>query len=525
QGTHKVYILRRADGRLVDMASIGQGWIGMGWSPDSRTVFVSGGTTARIVRLGVGTDGKLSRPDSIAIPGIERNRGWLAGLAVSGTSAFVAVSAADKVLKVDVASGQVVGSAAFEPTTTPYQVRLAPDGRLYVSLQGAAQVAELDTATLKVTRTMATGRHPNDLLIDGERLFVTCGNDDVTEIFDRYTGTREERVLMRPWPDAPPGSTPHALAISPDKGRLYVVLSDNNAVAMLDVSRRGQTKVLGFIPTAAYPSAVATSADGKRILIGSGKGFGTGPNDKTKAIDPIAPQGYPYIVTQMNGILFAVDAPDSARLADYTKTVLDVSKYKPRMVERPFQAPRPGTNPVPSRLGDASPIKHVLYIIKENRTYDQFFGDLTKNGKAYGDGDPHLTLFGEDVTPNHRQLARDYVLFDNLYASGEVSVDGHQWSNAAYVADFMQRTWPQQYSGKGEPRLSPTLSETPSGRIWDHVRRAGLSYKTYYYHTRDRMNQEWADARAKGVRDYQAADIFVRDFHEMERAGTVPSFM
>jgi len=525
QGTHKVYIVRRNDGHLADTAAIGQGWIGMAWTADSRTLYVSGGTTSRIVRLAVGADGKLGTPDSISIPGTARNRAWLAGLALSGNSAFVAVSAADKLLRVDVSTGQVTGTVAFDSASTPYQVRLAPDGRLYVSLQATAQVAEVDTATLRVTRTIATGRHPNDLLIADERLFVTCGNDDIVDIIDRYTAAREERVLVRPWPDAPPGSTPHAMALTPDGTRLYVALSDNNAVAALDVSKRGRTEVLGFIPTGAYPSAVGVLADGKRILIGSGKGFGTGRNDKTTAIDKVAPQGYPYIVSQMNGILFTVDPSDATRLAAMTKTVLEVSKYKPKMVERPFQAPQPGTNPIPSRLGDRSPIKHVLYIIKENRTYDQLFGDLSKDGKQYGDGDPRLTLFGEDVAPNHRQLARDYVLLDNLYASGEVSVDGHHWSNAAYVPDFMQRTWPQQYSGRGEPRLTTALSETPTGRIWDHVRRAGLTCRTYYYHTRDRMSQEWADARSKGVRDYQAVDIFIRDFHEMERTGTVPSFM
>jgi DNA-binding beta-propeller fold protein YncE len=525
EGIHKVYVARRADGRIVDTARIGQGWIGMGWSKDSRTLYVSGGTTNRIVRLGIDGNGKLGALDSIAIPGIEPKRGWLAGLAVSGSDAFVAVSASDKLLKVDLTTGQIAGTVAFETGATPYQVRVGPNGRVYVSLQGSAQVAEVDAGQLKVTQTMATGRHPNDLLFAGDRLFVTCGNDDVVDVFDVYTATREERVLVRPWPDAPPGSTPHALALSPNGKRLYVALSDNNAVAVLDVERRGQTSVLGFIPTAAYPSAVASLADGKRILIASGKGFGTGPNDKTQAIDRVAPQGYPYIVSLMNGILYNVDASDSSRLAGMTRTVLEVAKYKPRMVEQPYEAPRPGTNPVPSRLGDASPIKHVLYIIKENRTYDQLFGDLTKDGKQYGDGDPRLTLFGEDVTPNHRELAREYVLLDNLFASGEVSVDGHHWSNGAYVPDFMQRTWPQQYSGRGEPRLTPALSETPTGRIWDHVRRAGLSYRTYYYHTRDHMSQEWADARAKGGRDYQSVDIFIREFHDMERSSTVPSFM
>ncbi len=525
QGSHKVYVVRRGDGRLADTAVIGQGWIGMGWTRDSRTLYMSGGTTNRILRLAVDANGKLSGLDSIAISGIERNKGWLAGLAVSGTDVFVAVSASDKVLKIDLITGRVTGSLDFPTGSTPYQVRLALDGRLYVSLQGTARVAEVDPATLTVSRTMSTGRHPNDLLVTHDRLFVTCGNDDVVDIFDRRDATRVERVVVRPWADAPPGSTPHALALSPDSARLYVALSDNNAVAVLDVARRGQTKVLGFIPTAAYPTAVATLADGKHVLIGSGKGFGTGPNGNTAAIDPVVGRGYPSIITQMQGMLFTVDMSAPGALAEMTKTVLEVSKYKPRMVERPAEAPRPGTNPVPSRVGDASPIKHVLYIIKENRTYDQVLGDLTKDGKPYGNGDPHLTLFGEEVTPNHHQLAREFVLLDNLYASGEVSVDGHSWSNAAYVPDFMQRTWPQQYSGRGEPRLTPALSETPDGRIWDHVRRAGLTYRTYYYHTRDRMNQEWAEARAKGVRDYQAVDIFIREFREMEGAGTVPSFM
>src|SRR5262245_34457418 len=525
KGTHKVYVVRGDDGRIVDTASIDQGWIGAAWGADSKTLYVNGGTTNRIVRLAVSTGGKLSKADSIPVAGIERNKGWLAGLVVSGTDAFVAVSASDRLLKVNLSTGRITGSLAFEPNSTPYQVRLAGDGRLYVSLAGNAQVVEVDTSTLTVTRTMLTGRHPNDLLVAGDRLFVSCGNDDVVDIFDRYTATREERVLVRPWPDAPAGSTPHALAISPDGRRLFVALSDNNAVAVLDVERRGLTHVLGFVPTAAYPSAVAMLSDGKRILIGSGKGFGTGPNGQTATIDPVAPRGYPGIVSQLNGLLFTVDVSDPARLIDMTKTVLEVSKYKPQIVDRPPEAPAPGTNPVPSRLGDASPIKHVLYIIKENRTYDQLFGDLTKDGKPYGNGEARLTLFGEEVTPNHRQLAREFVLLDNLYASGEVSVDGHHWSNAAYVPDFMQRTWPQQYSGRGEPRLAPSLAETPSGRIWDHVRRAGLSYRTYYYHTRDRMNQEWADARAKGVRDYQSVDIFIKEFRDMERSGTMPSFM
>lgn len=525
QGMHKAYLVDRSSGSVSDTAVVGRGWIGMGWSRDSRTLYLSGGTAHHIVRLAVSPAGKLARGDSIAIPGVGPDSGWLAGLAVNGSTAFLAVSASDKLLKVDLRTGAILGVVKFGNGASPYQVRIGPTGAVYVSLQGAAEVAQIDSAAMTVVATIPTGRHPNDMLVSGDRLFVACGNDDLVDVFDLHTGTREERVLVRPWADAPPGSTPHALAVSPDGKRLYVALSDNNAVGVLDVERRGRTAVLGFIPTAAYPSAVAALADGKSLLIGAGKGFGTGRNDRTVAIDPVAPRSYPYIVTLLNGVMFRVDVSDPKRLRDMTRTVLDVSKYKPGIVERPFRAPSPGSNPVPSRLGDASPIKHVLYIIKENRTYDQLFGDLQKNGKPYGNGDPRLTLFGEDVAPNHRKLAREFVLFDNLYASGEVSVDGHHWSNGAYVPDYMQRTWPQQYSGKGWPRLTPALAATPTGRIWDQVRRAGLSYRTYYYHTTDRMNTEWAQARAARVRDYEAVEIFIREFREMERTGTVPSFM
>ncbi|AIE87730.1 alkaline phosphatase family protein [Fimbriimonas ginsengisoli] len=525
QGVHKVFLLDRATGALVDTASIGKGWIGLGWSTDSATLYVSGGTASQIVRLNVGSGGKLEAREPIPVPGISANKGWLAGLAVDDKNAYIAVSASDKLLKIDLATNVVTGEAVFEDGDTPYQVRFARGGRLIVSLQGAAKVAEVDTDAMRVVRTIPTGRHPNDMLVSGERLFVACGNDDTVDVLDLHTGTREERILVRPWPDAPAGSTPHALAITPDGKRLYVANSDNNAVAVLNVERRGLTETLGFIPTAAYPCALATLADGKHLLIGSGKGFGTGPNDKTASINPDSGAGYPYIVTQLNGIIFNVDLSDPSRLRDMTKTVLNVSKYRPNMIDHPFQAPPAGSNPIPSRLGDRSPIKHVLYIIKENRTYDQVFGSLKKGGKPYGNGDPRLTLFGDDVAPNHAELARQYVLLDNLYASGEVSVDGHHWTNGAYVPDFMQRTWPQEYSGKGSPRLTASLAETPTGRIWDHVRRAGLSYRTYYYHTMDHSNTEWAAARAKGIRDSDSVDIFIREFKEFERAGTVPNFM
>jgi hypothetical protein len=196
------------------------------------------------------------------------------------------------------------------------------------------------------------------------------------------------------------------------------------------------------------------------------------------------------------------------------------------MQKHPAKAPAPGSNPIPSRLGDPSPIQHVLYIIKENRTYDQVFGDFRDGqGRRRGNGEPGLVLFGEDVAPNHHSIARKFGLFDNFYCLGEVSVDGHEWSKGGYVTDYHQRTWPQQYSGKGAPRVIPEIAGTPTGYIWEMAERQGISYRTYYYHTTDNRNQEWHRARTSGRRDYDYVDIFIDEFKEFEEKKTMPRLM
>lgn len=524
QGTHSLYIVDQTTGATASKASIPAGWIGMAWSPDSRTVYVSGGTSNSIVPFAVDGAGLATRQDPLKIEGFTGASGWFSGLALVDGKLFIASAASDALLKIDPENGQTLARLDFEPTASPFDVVDGKNGKLYVSLQGSGRIAEIDPGELKETATMPTGAHPNDILVQGDRLFVACGNEDTAEIFDLYTLSREERVNVRPWPDAPAGSTPDALALDAKRQILYVALADNNAVAQIDVSTRGHAHIQGYIPTAHYPCALAVLKDGS-LLASAGKGFGTGPNGNTDKIDPVAPQGYPYIVSLMQGTFSLVKPLSQQELASATKSVLALAKYRPNVENQPAGAPKPGSNPIPSRLGDPSPIKHVLYIIKENRTYDQVMGNLTKDGKPYGNGDPKLNLFGEDVAPNHRQLARDFVLLDNFYASGEVSVDGHHWSKGAYVPEFMQRTWPQQYSGKPAPRLSPNLSTPPNGYIWDRVRLSGKSYRTYYYHTTDRANTDWAAARRAGARDYQYVEIFIDEFHKFEREGTMPSFM
>ncbi len=579
---HHIYLVDSATGKVRQTLPVARAQSGLAWSRDGGTLYVSGGNSGRIHVLSRRANGSFETSAPLVLPDIEekpaqdsiKGAAYLSGLALSadGQTLFAANLATDTIyaLALDAESGAVPNSsppsgnganakdanakdAAEKPVVVrakrlleararPGCVRLSPDGStLYVSLWGAGSVLALDPPQLETKRTLAAGRHPNDLLFsrDGRRLFVSCGNDDAVLALDPITGQASERIAMTLTPRAPAGATPSALALSPDERTLFVANSDNNAVAVVDVSRTGRSVVRGFIPTAYYPTTVAVSPDGKRLFVGSGKGLGTGPNAPPRALpgtplsppDQFAPRNYPYIATLLSGVLSTVAVPDETRLAIYTRQVLSNTPYRDALLQRPAQAPRPGTNPIPSRVGDASPIKHVLYIIKENRTYDQVFGDFRdKNGVRRGNGDPALTLFDEEVTPNHHALAREYVLLDNFYANGEVSVDGHHWSNGAYVPDAMQRTWPAQYGGKGAPPIrygdfGDPLAETPGGRIWDLCERAGLSYRTYYYHTDKNKSEEWAQARRAHERDFNLADIFIKDLKGFEAGNNLPRFM
>ncbi|MBC8104461.1 MAG: beta-propeller fold lactonase family protein, partial [Cytophagales bacterium] len=559
---HQVHLADTTTGVVVASVPVerAQSSGGIAFSPDGRTLYVSGGNAGQVSVFGVGESGTLTAAKPLAIaglkgvlipkanPGVDAGRdparqdvpaqqAYLGGLSVSpdGMTLYVANLAGDSVFALDAATGAIKARFTGAEKDRPGAVAVSPDGKtVYTALWGRGTIAALSADALKPLVTYATGSHPNALLLtkSGARLFVSCGSDDSVYAFDTATGVMREKVTMRLSPRAPAGATPSALALSPDEKTLYVANSDNNAVAVVDVTVPGRSRVEGFLPTTFYPTLIAASDDGKRLFIGSGKGYAAGPNGQAPGgkIDPVSPTGYPYIMELLKGVLSTVVVPDAAQLAVYTKQVYANSPYSDALLDKPAQAPKPGSNPIPSRAGDPSPIKHVLYIIKENRTYDQVFGDMKdKRGKPVGNGDPALCLFGEDVTPNHHSLAREFVLLDNLYANGEVSVDGHHWSNGAYVPDAMQRTWPAQYGGKGAPPIrygdfGDPLAETPSGRIWDLCERAGLSYRTYYYHVDKRKSDEWAAGRAKQTRDYEMADIYLKDLAQWERTGEMPRF-
>ncbi len=278
--------------------------------------------------------------------------------------------------------------------------------------------------------------------------------------------------------------------------------ADNNCVAVIDIAAAGRSQVKGFIPTGWYPTAVAVTPDGKTLLVGVGKGNQTkaNPIDRTKvdakpadgATDGPQPRLFPYIGTTLSGALSIVPIPDDKALAGYTETVYRNCPYSDKLLT---DAPYPEKTAIPTKVGDPSPIKHVLYIIKENRTYDQVFGDMPR-----GNGDPALVMFGREVSPNHHKLAEEFVLLDNLYCNGHVSADGHPWSTMAYNTDYIARNWALTYSSRAgiHDDDDGDLANAPSGYLWDACARAGLTYRSYGEYGR-RVSQPDGSLRMEGA--------------------------
>lgn len=534
--------------QVIQKLELDHAWLGLSWHPDGRKLYSSGGADNSIREV-AWTGSKLVPGRSLALAPPQTTKderlmsaGFMGGLAVSadGRRLYAAQVYGKAAVAVDLATGAVL--ARRELPAEAYSVVLAPDEKLlYASVWGGARVAVLDPATLALVAEIEVGEHPNAMAFsrDARRLFVACANTNAVWVIDLATRQPIERIGVALSPTAPPGSTPNALALSPDGLTLLVANADNNSVAVVDVTRPDESRFSGFIPTGWYPTAVAFDATGEGLLVLSGKGLA--PVANPRGPQPNAPrEDATYIAGLLGGALSFVKRPDAAELSTLTARVFAISAYNEGRREAP--PGRPAGSPVPGRVGESSPIRHVFYVIRENRTYDQVLGDLPQ-----GNGDPNLTLFGEDVTPNAHALAREFVLFDNFYVDAEVSNDGHAYSTAAYATDAVEKLWPTLYGGRGGIYLSEggheirnnygNLAAPADGYLWDFANRAGVSVRSYGEFASWETRGAEVTATVPGlvgkvhprfapydlsIPDNQRVDVWLEEFRAFEKQGGLP---
>ena len=464
-------------------------FIGFAFSPDGATLYASGGNRDLVYAYRWAADSAVLA-DSLVLratsPDSNGTR-YPAGFALSadGRTMFVAENLADSLAVVDVASGRVTQRLATGPY--PYAVAATPDGTVFVSNWGASTLSVFTPApgsrtggaTLIAAAPITVARHPSALLLtaDGRRLMAASGSTDRITVLDTRTRT-VIATLLDPPPTGPgEGSTPNALALSADGTRLFAAESDANAVAVFDLSAStsgvatagGDDKLAGRIPMGWFPTAVLALGD--TLLVVNGKGAGTGPNP-----DGPIPGGrrHPptaYTLGQLNGSLSILPAARvrGAELAAFATRVARANGW---------------TGDSPAAAKRYPPFAHAIYIIRENRTYDQVLGDI-----ALADGDTSLVLFGRDVTPNAHAIVERFGIFDRFFVNAEVSADGHNWSMGAYASDYTQKTVPSQYSRRGRDydyegtnrgRIVPDDAAEPgNGYIWNLAERAHITYRNF----------------------------------------------
>jgi YVTN family beta-propeller protein len=384
--------------------------------------------------------------------------------------------------------------------------RTAPTGllpgadRVVVDERGIAAtgtVTKIDLMTRKAVATVETGLHPTALAWDQgrHRLFVANNNADSITVIDTAAAKVVNTWKIEPFEEKAPGLAPSALALTPDGRRVLVALGGINAVAVLDAATG---RVEGMIPTGWYPSALALSADGTKLAVGSLLGAGSGWRDQPNQ----------RFVHSYRGSVAVVDMPDAAQLANYTNAVAENTRLT--LAGRAQLARRPAARNVrpkaiPERSGDPSLIEHVVYIVKENRTYDQVLGALPQ-----GNGDPSLVMFGREVTPNQHKLAEDYVLLDNFYATGGNSGDGHQWVTQANETAYC--LWPG-YEGRSYPfDGTDPIAYAQGGFLWDAALKAGKTVRVYGEYA-GRLTEARPTARADYFARWRKGDDFTKDFH------------
>jgi YVTN family beta-propeller protein len=398
------------------------------------------------------------------------------GVAVLGSHACVTNFAGRKPQ-----AGDLTGPSGVAPAVRVDPVR-------HIASEGSVSI--VDWRDGKSLGEVVVGPHASSIVAspDGKHLVVTCANDDLAWVLDAATHAVVEKISTRPSSELNFGTSPNAAAFSPDGRRLLVACGTNNAVAVVDFAPSGSaatapgntapgnSRVLGFVPVGWYPSAVVVDGARNRFIAANTKGTGSRDRNAAAADGKRLVRGekvFGYNSHDHQGSLSLVPLPTEAELATHTATVMANNRQTAAISA--LSPPRPDAKPrpVPERHGEPSVFKHLIYLVKENRTYDQVFGDVER-----GEGDPSLCIFGREVTPNHHKLVDEFTLLDNFYCSGVLSADGHQWAMEAYVTDYLEKAF------AGFPRSYPfdggdALAYSAGGFIWDNALAHKKSLRIY----------------------------------------------
>ncbi len=486
QSTQSLQLIDAATEKIIAVTGIAKSWLGLTFSSDEKYLYASGGNDNRILKYNIANK-KLLLVDSIELGKPWPNKISPAGIAIDDEQKILYVVTKDDnaLYVINLTTKKING--IYKLNGEAYTCLLNPDKKiLYISCWGCDKVVLFDTRQNKIINEIAVGDNPNELCLDkqGAYLYVANANDNSVSVIDTRQQKVIETLIASLYPDAPPGSATNGLALSTDEKTLFIANADNNCLAVFDVSKPGSSKAKGFIPTGWYPTCVKVI--GKKIFVTNGKGMSSmanpyGPNpvakDQTVSYqggDKNKPVEIQYIGGLFKGTMSIIDMPAEKQLSTYSQKVYANSPYS-KIKELTSEGEE--NNPIPKKIGAASPIKYVFYIVKENRTYDQVLGDVKE-----GNGDSSLVLFGEHVTPNQHKLVKDFVLLDNFYVDGEVSADGHNWSLGAYATDYLEKNWVTSYGGRGgeyDAEGTRKIANNKGGFIWDHCKKAGISYRTY----------------------------------------------
>jgi DNA-binding beta-propeller fold protein YncE len=542
-----ISVLDTASARELSRTRVADAWLGLAFTPKGDRVYVGGGSRAAVFEFTF-ANGTLQPARTFTIVEKPTNRDFIGDVALSpdGRLIYAADLYHDRIVVINPQSGMII--ERFKTGRRPYRILFHPDGKsFFVSHWADGNFGRYDANNGSLLATTRVGPHPTDMLwrpgkvesAEGEevnwvaRLFVAAANTNNVYTFGASAEgelSAIESINVAMTPRQPVGMTPSALALSADSKSLYVVCSDANAVAAVDISQP-HSRVTGFIPTGWYPTAARALRDGRLVVL-NGRGLRSHPNAKngpnpTRKPEPVH-EGVPalqYVARLQTGTASFIDRPSATDLAGWSKQVLTNSPYRDDKLD--------AANPLPA-------IDHVIYIVKENRTYDQVLGDMKE-----GNGDASLTIFGEQITPNQHKLAREFVLLDNFYVNSDVSADGHNWSTAAIAPDYVQKMWPNSYAGRRklydyegqEPAALP-----PAGYLWTNAAQAGVSMRNFGYFVNNKPQPVQGDEHVAGVRDpilvkvtnrrYRAFDldypdvervkVFLAELAEYEKSGQMP---